>query len=316
MLNNACKYTEQGTITLSAEVRSSSTPATMRTVTVSVQDTGVGMHKQDIENLEKNINGHLHDIVPKKRHIGLGLFIVSKLAMGLGDGQRLQIESEFRKGSKFSFSVLNRSKNVRSVKYIRKTNKSSPGIEAFTFQEITLLSSSIGLVPADVGRMSMDLPQENSIFVNSSNSISKSYLRTLSRRTSKDKGEGVMSIPDMYKRESFKIVRSISSGKLLYDQFKYASNSGNLLEPNYQAHVCKTQKEKESEDQLAIVPNSGKSVSNIIVQNMKFQSNFSKYQNDCSCTNVLIVDDDHFNLMALSKLFEKKSLAVDSAPNG
>ncbi len=98
--NNAAKFTSEGKITISMGFsRESDEMAEMR---VSVEDTGIGIRKQDMDKLFQSFQQ-----VDSKRNrnvegTGLGLAISKKL-LTLMDGD-ISVESEYGKGSCFSFT--------------------------------------------------------------------------------------------------------------------------------------------------------------------------------------------------------------------
>jgi protein-histidine pros-kinase len=95
LLNNAIKFTERGGVTLRLRQRELE-GATL--VELSVQDTGVGIRLEDQAKLfqafEQMESGRRHE------GSGLGLHLSRKLAELIG--ARLEFESEFGKGSRFT----------------------------------------------------------------------------------------------------------------------------------------------------------------------------------------------------------------------
>ncbi|WP_256759460.1 ATP-binding protein [Cohnella sp. WQ 127256] len=95
LLHNALKYTEEGTVTVSAEIREGH-------ALIHVSDTGVGMNEETQARVflpyEQGENGK-HD----GRGIGLGLSICTQLVEL--QGGTLTVRSELGKGSIFSFDL-------------------------------------------------------------------------------------------------------------------------------------------------------------------------------------------------------------------
>ena len=101
LLNNAVKYTEKGGIFLIASFKKISSD--MVEISFHIKDSGIGIKKEDLDRLfapferidperNKNIEG-----------TGLGISITTKL-LGLMDS-KLNVDSEYCKGSDFSFSL-------------------------------------------------------------------------------------------------------------------------------------------------------------------------------------------------------------------
>ena len=96
LLNNAARFTEEGSVTVRAEVADGS-------LLVSVEDTGVGIAPQDIPKVFEEFRQL--DGSTRRRHDGAGLGLaISKHFVQLHGG-RIWVESEPGKGSKFSFTL-------------------------------------------------------------------------------------------------------------------------------------------------------------------------------------------------------------------
>ncbi|MBE5880756.1 MAG: response regulator [Lachnospiraceae bacterium] len=101
LLSNAVKYTEKGKVTLGVRCRVEGNEAIL---CYSVKDTGIGIKQEDI--------GKLYDAferfdVARNRHVegsGLGMNITQQLLKLMGS--ELQIESEYEKGTVFSFELV------------------------------------------------------------------------------------------------------------------------------------------------------------------------------------------------------------------
>lgn len=103
LLTNAVKYTEKGTVTLRVSGTKSNN---METLHFEIEDTGIGISKEDLpklysafERIEEKKNRSIEGT-------GLGLNITINLLELMGS--RLNVESEFRKGSIFSFDLPQR----------------------------------------------------------------------------------------------------------------------------------------------------------------------------------------------------------------
>lgn len=103
LLTNAVKYTEKGTVSLRV---SGTKNNNMEKLHFEVEDTGIGISKEDLpklyspfERIEEKKNRSIEGT-------GLGLNITINLLELMGS--RLKVESEFRKGSIFSFDLTQR----------------------------------------------------------------------------------------------------------------------------------------------------------------------------------------------------------------
>lgn len=97
-VTNAIKYTEKGSVTLSAKGDKSG-------VTFSVQDTGIGISKTDQARVFEKFFRSEDFRTRSNNGTGLGLYVTSKLARLLQADIRL--ESELNKGSLFTIYIPN-----------------------------------------------------------------------------------------------------------------------------------------------------------------------------------------------------------------
>lgn len=100
LLNNAIKYTDQGNVTLGITHRKID-DRTVR-LKISVRDTGIGIKKETLEKIG-SASGKIDDVRYGTEGSGLGLSIVKELLALMGSG--LQVQSEYGKGTEFSFEV-------------------------------------------------------------------------------------------------------------------------------------------------------------------------------------------------------------------
>ena len=101
ILTNAAKYTETGEVDFRVTLQEEKEGAAF--VTVSVEDTGIGIKQEDMDRLFKAF-----ERIDEKRNrtiegTGLGMNIVQRLLAMMGS--RLSVKSEYGKGSTFSFTV-------------------------------------------------------------------------------------------------------------------------------------------------------------------------------------------------------------------
>ncbi|MCG8669340.1 MAG: ATP-binding protein [Pseudomonadales bacterium] len=101
--SNAIKYTEEGSVTLSANIISDEKLG--ECVKITLADTGIGIHPKDQKNLFREF---VRIAEVREKHIqgtGLGLVISSKMVQVLGG--RIELESVHGKGSAFSILLPN-----------------------------------------------------------------------------------------------------------------------------------------------------------------------------------------------------------------
>ncbi len=104
ILTNAAKYTDQGSVTLKISYDKRLKVNDCLILMVSVKDTGIGIKKEDLPKLF----GEFERVDEKRnRNIegtGLGMSITKNLLSMMGSS--LNVESEYGKGSEFSFKIV------------------------------------------------------------------------------------------------------------------------------------------------------------------------------------------------------------------
>ena len=111
LLSNAVKYTEKGTVTLAWDVVETTGEEVVWRI--SVEDTGIGIREEERDKLFSAFD-RLDMIRTRSiQGTGLGLAITSKM-LGLM-GSELMVESEYGRGSVFSFSLRQRIVDAKPV---------------------------------------------------------------------------------------------------------------------------------------------------------------------------------------------------------
>lgn len=98
-LSNAIKFTDKGVITLFYGIDGES-------VYVGVKDTGVGIKEENLERIFERFAQFEPELSRKHGGTGLGLTICERLSFLLGG--KIQVESEYGKGSTFTLIIPNR----------------------------------------------------------------------------------------------------------------------------------------------------------------------------------------------------------------
>jgi signal transduction histidine kinase len=93
LVNNALKFTEKGKVEVKAHKRDEN-------IEVMVKDTGIGIKKEDFHKLFQPF-AQLEYTITEGAGTGLGLYLTKNLVQLLKG--RIQMESEYRKGSTFTF---------------------------------------------------------------------------------------------------------------------------------------------------------------------------------------------------------------------
>jgi predicted ATPase/signal transduction histidine kinase/AmiR/NasT family two-component response regulator len=103
LLSNAVKFTARGDITVSISIQENMADPSNVTLSISVEDTGLGMTNEEVSHLFQRFEQASRRTQNEYGGSGLGLFI-SKHLVGLMGGT-ITVESKKFSGSKFSFTV-------------------------------------------------------------------------------------------------------------------------------------------------------------------------------------------------------------------
>jgi signal transduction histidine kinase/CheY-like chemotaxis protein len=115
LIGNACKFTEDGDITISAIVNKKSNKKA--TIDFSVKDTGIGIPKRKLETIFEEFQ-QAESINYNYQGTGLGLPIVKRLLDA--EGSQIYVESEIGEGTTFRFSL------EFDIVHVKKENKVGP----------------------------------------------------------------------------------------------------------------------------------------------------------------------------------------------
>ncbi len=103
LVNNAVKFTERGSVTMTADVvahRSAPEAAEQPAIRVRITDTGIGIRAEDVDSLFQPFKQIDTGLGRQHEGTGLGLAISRRLATLLGG--EIQIRSEWQRGSEFT----------------------------------------------------------------------------------------------------------------------------------------------------------------------------------------------------------------------
>jgi two-component system CheB/CheR fusion protein len=103
LLSNAIKFTEQGEVTLTAEIVPDTRDVAHSALRISVADTGLGIKREDLDKLFQPFRQLDTGLTRQHGGTGLGLAICKRLVERLGG--TITVESEWGKGSTFRFTL-------------------------------------------------------------------------------------------------------------------------------------------------------------------------------------------------------------------
>lgn len=118
LLNNAVKFTEKGSVTLSAAMGSDDM------MMIEVRDTGIGIGRDKIQTLFRKFSQADHSIAQKYGGSGLGLSITKRLVELMGG--KIGVRSHKGKGSVFWFSLPYQAPVAEDKKSLENSLKIAP----------------------------------------------------------------------------------------------------------------------------------------------------------------------------------------------
>lgn len=101
LISNAVKFTKEGFVEI--QIGWEKVSDTCGIVETKIKDSGIGMRQEDIHRISESFSRFDQQINRSVEGVGLGLTIVTRLLKMMGSS--LQIESEYGKGSTFSFRI-------------------------------------------------------------------------------------------------------------------------------------------------------------------------------------------------------------------
>ena len=287
LLLNSIQFTFEGSINLKLKIQQEN-PKIIKFV---IEDTGIGINHDKLENLRHT----LKDVEDNEVHINasgscLGLTITQKLSVLLGN-KDLKIESTLNKGTKVNFSILDQSDidpDISKITSKRRNNeKQRKNFLSIKNQNIMEFSKYISSI------RNQNLMMQNSLKVES--------LRDLSSH------EESLKINKKYENHFLSI--STQLNRYNFDQLK-----------NERKQIIKKIELKNS---LIVnhIHTSFKTLFSIasshsLPEDEKKHNNCGKSKFMCKNNEILLVDDDAFNLFSFEMILKGLNIKCQKAMNG
>lgn len=293
LLKNAVKFTftDQGVIKLRVE------PADDDAVLVSIEDPGIGLNEENKEKL-RNMFSKMDTnerIAVRSTGAGLGLNVSNILAKMLGPGDRagLMVESEVDKGSTFKFLIEEKPKgtvSLRNANGISTLNLimgdeiiKQKGKEQFCvpgMKEINMLRNHRNAPEQNGSRQALDAGQEQN--------DSASHI-------------GHDAEIEIHLLDSARFGKYTMSDKMTQSLLKFSEINHPMALHRQKALALKKlatfkDKPKESADHQFV--------------------HQTTMEPECRCPEILVVDDEPFNVMTLEQLLGKWNKSCLTAFNG
>lgn len=324
-------------------------------IKVTVADTGTGIEETQLESIKKGLSSvDVLEVcvgLNRKKGCGLGLTISHCLALLIGppNNQGLTVQSEFGKGTevtfffegftekedelslveemKFESSFVGSSSNIISRTSIRHKNShlsmnnrrternKSESFTNITFSKAPQLIAKAESVETFSGLGKLKGKFEE-IDKKSNDSDEGNHISMLMKKLSLNLHKHTLSEKKMHKFDSFSQEHYFNNRENQEDN-ENTSNINNVLNSD-NILLQMSNQDKESISAFEII-NSTPS------ENNNFNINFGSFNNNnngpsimsaCNCNEVLIVDDDAFNLLALEKNLKTLQIKSIKAYNG
>lgn len=150
MLTNAVKYTETGSVTLSAKGERIGTDEML--LRISVEDTGMGIRKESLDDLFRSFKRVDETQNRNIEGTGLGLTISKQLVEMMGG--KISVDSVYHKGSIFTIEIMQRIVNARPIGIINFAAQKQLGHRTKYKQSFTAPDAKILVVDDnDMNRM-------------------------------------------------------------------------------------------------------------------------------------------------------------------
>jgi signal transduction histidine kinase/CheY-like chemotaxis protein len=131
LINNAIKFTHEGSVTIRASLNSRLADRTV--IDFEVADTGIGIEEEKLEHIFESFTQAAADTTRKFGGTGLGLAITRKLLEMMGS--EINVKSEFGKGSVFYFTLSMKN----SVQHTISETNNQPGIKQKSLSGLKIL---------------------------------------------------------------------------------------------------------------------------------------------------------------------------------
>jgi len=321
LISNALKFTRQGSITVKV------TRIDTSIVRVEVRDTGVGISAKSLDNLFKEFSKLKENTHLNPQGIGLGLVISKLLSIELGpDNVGLTVEPG-QEGTTFSFLLQAKTDDVMKGDYLNRTGEIDVSDDESRNKPAGLLNymsrnfrtiEQATKPPAPL----MSAIQEDTLRSANSNDINPEGYVKMNSKLLEFQAKLEVQTKGRVNRLGT-VVKSniiISTNNLLTDPIKVSaySNERNVFKKKTMKNHLKRTKPKEraqswGRSQTVALGDADFGASMII---WEFSILVHSLNTRCQCPKVLLVDDNAYNLLALTHQLRSLDLDSVSATDG
>ena len=334
LLNNALKYTNKGFIQMKAEPYEGNNQLIKFTVT----DSGIGIESQDLERMSYILKRRLlgQKLVAKNTEIGMGLMISNLLARNLGPTDEIisgiNVISKQGEGSSFWFIIENREKSIEKSIGLSNINASPRDakmqelLPENRLNESELFRGLNTLAPFANTQEDLRIPSIKRLPTGTRLETRKSkqqgsfhFSETVDKSVVADDDQAEENIACMIKDDNLR--RSVNMVKLIKDDTGLNRGLSKLFSSSYSRHLTlqleNTYKDTPKLLHYGTVDPSDQFQSQLLnpIRNVSVEPLYEE-RIACMCPEILVVDDDMFNLFTMENLIKSLHLQMVRAVNG
>ena len=334
LLNNAFKYTNKGFIQMKAEPYEGNN----QLIKFTVIDSGIGIEPQDLERMSHILKRRLlgQKLVTKNTEIGMGLMISNLLARNLGPSDEIisgvNVISKLGEGSSFWFIIENRDKSLEKSIGLSNINASPRDVKMqellpeHRLNESELVKGLNTLTPFANTQEDLKMPTIKRVPTSTRLETRKSrqqgsfHSETVDKSVVADDDQAEENIACMIKDDNLR--RSINTVKLIREDTGLKRGVSKLFSSQYSRNLTlqaeNTYKDTPQLLKCGTIDPSYKPESNQALNPVHEPSFEPLYEERmaCACPEILVVDDDMFNLFTMENLIKSLHLQVARATNG
>ena len=276
LANNAVKFTNHGMVKL--DINFKYIDDNMILLKGSIEDTGIGIKKEHLSRLFNSFEQVDSKRNRKVEGTGLGLAIVKELTEAMGG--KITVESEYEKGSKFSFEIPQRVVNSERIVKLLEDCPTVIGVinSPYLKQQIEKDMSALGIqyIQSDEASAYKTISETDVDFVITEDIVCERHLEQI---------------------ENLKHIKFITIVDETSSNIKGADNIIYIKKPFSIIEIAS-----------AIL---NKKIANVVTETVEQELNFTAPD-----ANILIVDDNEVNLSVAEGLLEPINMNIDTATSG
>jgi len=316
LISNALKFTQKGSITIKA-IRIEA-----GLIRIQVIDTGVGISPEGKEKLFEEFSKVQESFHLNPQGVGLGLVISQLLAQQLGEAGGLTVESELGQGTTFTFTLVSRPSEAAKKDFVSKTGDADLSDDEGRERPASLLkqmTKHFGVIEQATkpSRPTISIIQEDPLHSEQSSDLipfgpmeTKSKLLDFREKLEKTQTGKVNRLGTIVRSNIVNSTNNLSIDPIKISAF---SNEKNVFGRKNQARVQFERPQKERARSIGrshTLASGEANTHEVNVLLFEFSVLVRSLNTRCDCPKALLVDDNAYNLLALTH--QLRSLDIDS----